>query len=85
LRDWEPGVVFLLRFDAVFPFPVSFSVAFLFLGQLGGAQLISVGVSVSEGLLRGDDSCSGPDIETLGADACISIKLFGAATLNKVG
>ena len=80
----------LLRFDAVFPFPISFFVAFLFLGQLEGAQLVSVEVSVPEGLLIRDDSCSGPDMETLGAAgtalcACISMELFGAATLSKVG
>jgi hypothetical protein len=94
LRDWVPWAVFLC-FDAAFPLPVSFFVAFLFLWQLEGMQAASVVASALglEGLLRGDNwrsACSGWDVEALGAagtalSTCIGTEMFRTPMLSNVG
>ena len=77
LWDWEPSAVFLC-FSSAFPFPVLFFVDFLFLGQLEGGPIVSVEVSLSGGLLRGDGSCSESGPDTKGLCVCASTELFGS-------
>jgi len=74
-------------FDAGFLFPVSSFIAFLFLGQLDGAQLASVEVSSSgEGCpeRRFALVTGGGSVGRL-LSACVSTELLGATTLSKAG